>query len=282
MESLYNIWKSNTIIGNSRWSLSGNSVAGIRTSFYSPELKIQLDAGYQNFNKVNDIFITHSHADHVASLPLIILENISNKQSTKIYCPEETVELLNNMIDSFLMCNYNNNRIPKKYYQVIGLNSDYLIDLKLNSQDISVQSFNSDHTVPTLSYGFIQKSKKLKEEYIGKSSQEIVELKKSGVDITYIIEYKKLVFCGDTSIAIFENNPSILNFDNIVIECTFFDESDLRLAVERKHMHWLQLKPIIRNNPNINFYLIHISAKYTDKNKLLEEVNEDLSNVFLL
>ena len=74
----------------------------------------------------------------------------------------------------------------------------------------------------------------------------------------------------------------VFRFDNIVIECTFFDESDLRLAVERKHMHWLQLKPIIRNNPNINFYLIHISAKYTDKNKLLEEVNEDLSNVFLL
>jgi len=282
MTILHDIWRNKTSIGNSNWSLSGESVAGIRTSFYSSELKIQLDAGHQNFNKVHDIFITHSHADHVASLPLIILENISNKQVTNIYCPEESVELINNMLDAFLRCNYHNNRIPKKYYKFIGLSSDYLIDLKLNSQDISIQSFNSDHTVPTLSYGFIQKSKKLKEEYIDKSSQEIVELKKNGVDITYIIEYKKLVFCGDTSIAIFENNPSILDFDNVVIECTFFDESDLILAVERKHMHWLQLKPIIRDNPNINFYLIHISAKYTDKNNLVELINKDLSNVFIL
>ena len=66
MESLYNIWKNKTDIGNTNWTVSGNSIAGIRTSFYLPELKVQLDAGHQNFNKTRDIFITHTHADHIA------------------------------------------------------------------------------------------------------------------------------------------------------------------------------------------------------------------------
>ena len=74
MDLFYKIWNNNNKVGNGPWSISGNSIAGIRTAFQIPELKIQLDAGLQSFNKVSEIFITHSHADHISSLPLIILE----------------------------------------------------------------------------------------------------------------------------------------------------------------------------------------------------------------
>ena len=240
-----------------------------------------MDAGFQTFNKVTDIFITHSHADHIASLPLIILENISNKVNTKIYCPKHSKPLLENMINSFLICNYNNYSVPKKYYQVIGLDSKYILDLKLNSHDIKLKLFDCDHTVPTIAYGFILSKKKLKEEYIGLDTKDIVLLKRDGVEITQKVESRELVFCGDTSINIFTNNPEILTFKNIIIECTFFDEEDLDNAISRRHMHWLQLKPIIEENKNISFYLIHFSAKH-HRNDNIDKYLEGIENVFIL
>ena len=281
MEGLYNVWKNNIPVGSTSLSITGSSVAGIRTAFQIPEWRIQLDAGNQSFNKISDIFITHTHADHVASLPLIILENISDKITTNIYCPKESTKLIEGMITSFLMCNYNSIHVPKRYYHVIGLEPSYLLEVKLNKQNVIVQSFYSDHTVMTLSYGFIEKKKKLKDEFTGLDGKEIVALKTKGVEITAEVEYKKLVFCGDTSINIFTINPDILSFDNIVIECTFFEEDDLQLAESRKHMHWLQLKPVILENPHINFYLIHISAKYHDID-YLKSVIDPLNNVFIL
>jgi ribonuclease BN (tRNA processing enzyme) len=282
MESLYSIWKNKTDIGKTKWTVSGDSIAGVRTSFYLQELKVQLDAGYQNFNKTKDIFITHTHADHIASLPLIILENISNKIITNVYCPKQSTRLLINMINSFLMCNYNNSNPPKNTYNVIGLEPEYKTELYLNNQDITIESFYSVHTVPTLSYGFIHKIKKLKEEFINKTTQEIISLKNEGVDITEVINYKKLIFCGDTSIYIFKLNPGILEYNNIIIECTFFDDAELDLAISRRHMHWIQLKDVIISNPTINFYLIHISARYKDKKEIVDNYIMDLSNVFLL
>lgn len=281
MDLLYNVWKNNNKLGNGSWSISGNSIAGIRTAFQVPELKIQLDAGLQSFNKVSDIFITHSHADHVSSLPLIVLENISHKLVTNIYCPKDSKTVIENMISSFLMCNYNNTQIPRKYFKVIPLDNKFLLELKLNNNDIKIKSFYATHTVPTLCYGFIDVKKKLKEEFKGLDKNGIISLKKEGIPITEKVDYKRLVFCGDTSIDIFENNPTILEFENIVIECTFFEEDDLHLAQERKHMHWLLLRPVIESNPNVNFYLIHISAKYhcTDN---LKEYLIGLDNVFLL
>lgn len=281
MDLLYSVWKNNNKLGNGPWSISGNSIAGIRTAFQIPELKIQLDAGYQSFNQVSEIFITHSHADHINSLPLIILENISHKIVTNVYCPKDSKVLIENMITSFLMCNYNNHKIPKKYFNIISLDTMYLLELKLNNNNIKIKSFNATHTVPTLCYGFIDVKKKLKEEYKGLETKEIVKLKNEGVEIVEKVDFKRLVFCGDTSIDIFKNNPSILEFENIVIECTFFEDEDLPLANDRKHMHWLLLKPIIESNPNINFYLIHVSAKYHETSSINEYL-KDVGNVYLL
>ena len=261
MDSLYEVWKSNSKIGNTKWSINGSSVAGIRTSFYIPELKVLLDAGNQNFNKLAVIFITHCHADHVASLPLIILENVNSKIKTNIYCPQESSKFIENMVDAFLACNYNNYTVPKKYYNFIPMSPRYLTNKTLNGQSIIIRSYYSDHTVATLSYGFVEEKKKLKEEFKELSGPEIVALKKEGVEITEIQQFKKLVFCGDTTAKIFRRNPDILSYDSIIVECTFFEDDELDTARERKHMHWSDLKEVIIENPNVNFYLIHISTK---------------------
>jgi|AntAceMinimDraft_11_1070367.scaffolds.fasta_scaffold32507_2 ribonuclease BN (tRNA processing enzyme) len=41
--------------------------------------------------KVQYIFITHIHTDHIASLPVIVLQNICDKIKTNIYCPAKSL-----------------------------------------------------------------------------------------------------------------------------------------------------------------------------------------------
>ena len=259
----FTVWNNSKKLEDINYTFSGQSTAGMRTSFYLHELKILLDAGHQCYNKVQTIFITHTHADHIAALPLIILENVSEKLKTTIYCPVESKNYLINMIDSFLSCNYNNKIIPRKYYQVIGLKSGYNFELKLNNKDIIIDVFESDHSVKTLTYGFSERKKKLKKEYIGLSSEEIVNLKRAKVEIVDVIVEKKFVFCGDTTISIF-NQKNILTYPNIIIECTYFDDDDISQSLNRKHMHWSFLKNIVLENKSTSFYLIHISAKHRD------------------
>lgn len=284
MSSLHDSWKHNKQISN--LTFSGESIAGIRTGLLVRDYNILLDAGNENVNNVETIFITHGHADHIGKLHLIILENLNKKIKTTIYCPSELKNFLKNFIDSFLTCNYYNTKLyHNKYFEFIGLNKNDVLSLNLNKNKVNVQIFESIHSVPTISYGFIETSKRLKEEYLPESfgldkkskeySQEIVKLKKSGKDMFNYVEIKKFVFCGDTNIEIFEKNKDILTFENIIIECTFFDESEIELAIERKHMHWIHLKPIVISNPNINFHLIHISNKYkkTDIEPFFENIN---------
>ena len=290
MTITHDSWKNNIPISN--LTFSGESIAGIRTGLFVRDYDILLDAGNENINNISTIFITHGHADHIGKLHLIILENLNKKIKTTIYCPFEIKDHLKNFIDSFLTCNYCNKKLyHNKYFEFRGLNIGDVLSLNLNTKKINVKIFSSVHTVPTISYGFVEITKKIKEEYLPESfgldknnkkySQEIVKLKKSGKDIFNYVEIKKFVFCGDTNIEIFEKNPDILTFENIIIECTFFDKSEIEIANERKHMHWDLLLPIIDANPNINFYLIHTSNKYKkiDLEPYLEKTLE--KNVFI-
>lgn len=260
------------------WNVTGHSIAGYKTSFYISDLDILLDAGYQNFNNPKFIFITHTHADHIASLGLTILENINSDVLSTIYCPIDSFELLDNFLVSFLSCNYNSDFVSKKkdkFYKLIGLSYGESFELVFNKKKFIIEVFKSNHRVPTISYGFNFVTKKLKEEYQNLQGKEIAKLKKEGVEINYELIVPSLLFVGDTDKIFFENTD-IFKYKNIIIECTFFDEGEIGMSSERKHMHWIYLSNIIKKFSEINFFIIHISARHIKDYKNYVENYENL------
>ena len=87
-------------------------------------------------------------------------------------------------------------------------------------------------------------------------------MRKQGVEVTYETKLNEFVFLGDTTHHVFELEPNILNYKTVICECTFLTEDDLSHAEEKKHMNWINLRPIIKSNPEVTFVLTHFSRKY--------------------
>ena len=145
--------------------------------------------------------------------------------------PYHALMLYIHIIPSLLSSLIENVFLSNLLFKMPLLISDFIIYKLLcllyeNKKRIIIKVFNSDHRVPTISYGFIEKRKKLKNDYLNLDKNEIIDLKKNGIEITEEVEFKHFVFCGDTTHKIFDNKE-ILDFKSIVIECTFFEEDDL-------------------------------------------------------
>ena len=257
---LWNIWNvKETKIKNTSYTLKGFSIAALRTNFFIKELNIMLDAGLSSNYSPDHIFITHTHTDHCANLPYNLYAiNDSKSEKMKIYVPDGCFEKTDCLIKSVHTLNedeYNGN------YEIVSVTPNFTIEIEIKGKKFIVEIIECDHTVKTVGYGFIETKKKLKTEYIGKSSKEIVELKKMGIDINYVEQNYNLLYLGDTSCKILENSK-LEKYSTIMIECTFLEDEDIERANITKHMHWKQLEQYVKNHPDITFILYHFSSKY--------------------
>jgi ribonuclease Z len=261
--------------------LQGFSLAGLRTNFVLNK-EILLDAGLTNPFNVSTVLVTHGHSDHIANLPFVLYNStqISNKH-IKIYCPEEIVELLDNYIKSMYRLSDANPDFSPGGYTVVGVKPGDQFEVITKGSKYQIDVFECVHRVPCVGYAFGEIKNKLDPKYIGLGSNQIKSLKDSGVEITQQICTNQFVFLGDTTHEIFDLNPQLLNYSNIVIECTFLHSEDISNALEKKHICWTLLEPYVRANPNVTWILIHFSARY--KKEDIEEffAGQELSNIKL-
>ena len=264
IKALY--WKKEWKIPGTSWVISGYSRSAYRTGFYISYLNLMLDAGPQNFNRPSNILITHTHIDHICCLPMTMLGDTKTEHIFNVYAPTKAEPYIKNYISSMFAVNAMTDKIdPSKWYQFHGLDPHIQpIKLSLNKIDTEIEVFECDHALPTISYGISETKKKLKEEYISLAGKDIGQLRKSGVEVTNNITTKKLAYVCDTSIKVFELNPTLLTYPVIFIECTFFMPDELENAQQTRHIHWEQLKPIVIANPHIQFMLFHFSQRYRD------------------
>ena len=113
----------------------------------------------------------------------------------------------------------------------------------------------------------------------GMDHKNLINLRKQGIEITEKICDKKFTFICDTTIKVFDMNPSIADYPVIFIECTFILERDK--MNDSLHIHWSQLKPYVEKYKNKTFVLFHFSRRYEDIEICDFFEKENMPNIYL-
>ncbi|CAB9514392.1 Inherit from COG: Zinc phosphodiesterase [Seminavis robusta] len=270
-------WQKKLVIPGTPWDICGYSRSAYRTGFYIAALDMLLDAGPQHFGNPTHILITHTHIDHCACLPFTLIGDESHQPH--IYAVAKAGPRILQYVSGMFSVNAMEDCDASPFYTFHGLEPHSQFQLTTKKTDLEIQVFECDHPIPTISYGFAEKKHKLKSEYLKLPGKEIGKLRKEGVEITQEVVQKKFAYVCDTSIDVFALNPSILAYPVVFIECTFLWDDELENAIQTKHVHWSQLKPIVEQHPGIVFVAFHFSQRYRDDE--IEEffAKENMPNV---
>ena len=191
---------------------SGGIGRGLRTTALRVGDNTLIDCGtgvgdlpLEDLFKVEHVFITHSHLDHVAGLPLLIdtiYEKLLDKPLT-VYCQPVTYQVLMEHIFNWkIWPNFFN--LPSKSKPVVQF-APLEPGQSISIDDKKVTMVEVEHTVPAVSY--------------------VVKNKRSS-----------FAFSGDTASAprLWEMLNQESNIDLLIVECAFADERS-EIANQAKH-----------------------------------------------
>jgi ribonuclease BN (tRNA processing enzyme) len=191
---------------------SGGIGGSLRTTSFAVDHDILIDAGtgvgelsLAELSKIDHIFITHSHMDHICSLPLLLDSVVGMRcQPVTIYAISETLDILKTHIFNWkIWPDFNeiyNGKLPVMRYQAITLGE------VTNLQGRRISALPANHTVPAVGYHLDS----------GQGS---------------------LVFSGDTHVndGLWAAVNRIDNLRYLIIE-TAFSNNEKQLAVLSKHL----------------------------------------------
>ncbi|MDI6720741.1 MAG: ribonuclease Z [Candidatus Aenigmarchaeota archaeon] len=233
-----------------------------------------------NFMRINDIFITHWHADHFAGL-LGLFETMNLEGRTKalnIYGPEAQ-----RFVDILQELGYSS-----KKYEIVahdawfeGISPQILLD----NEEFQLLSIPVKHSIPAVAYAFAEKDRvkidKTKSKAAGLPAKGPIyrEIKEKGSviwkekkikleDIALVERGKKVVYSGDTmpckNIITISKNADILIHDS-----TFFeDETDENY----RHSNFDEVIRIAKEANAKQLVLTHISRRYQNAEDIKEKI----------
>ena len=257
--------------GGGSFTLRGRSRAGDGTTFIIPELKWMFDMGALVQQATPSVvFLTHTHNDHITFMPQILTNAIKH---VDVYLPTKALPLVKNYIRAYqdlLACGEeeddsdNSETQSAPNYTLHPVEFGNVFDIYNRGTKYSIEALQCHHRIDCLGFSISRTVKVLKREYIGLPGREIAKLRKQGASTHD--EHVKPFLChlGDTTHMVFERHPEILEQHKyIVVECSFFCDKTRQKAKDTKHMHWVDLKPIVEANPKVLFILIHFSLRYS-------------------
>ena len=238
------------------FSLAGYSVAGEESVIIAPELDCVFDIGKcpREALTVNHLLLTHGHMDHSAGLPYYFAQrDFQGIADGVAVVPAGMVGAIESLMTAWGRVE---GHVPP--YKLAGVSDgdDYEI-----RRGLLVRAFATRHVAGSLGYSIVEVRQKLKAEYLGLSSPEIVELKNRGVEITNRIEVPLVAYLGDTGKANYSHLPHVANAAALLIECTFFDEEHLHRARVGKHMHVADLPEMLEGMNNQRIIIVHLTRR---------------------
>jgi len=234
-----------------------------------------------SFMKIEGIFITHLHGDHILGLPgLLMTIGMSNRGRSLMLCGPPGIR---KWIDDCLSACCEDLR-----YELNIIEAED--DLTMTFKGYSITAFATEHEVHSLGFKVLESpSRRFHKDIISENNLTSKDLRsiKSGhtvngityEDATYLVPGTSLVYTGDTVPCDSVRRHSI-EADVLVHESTFMD-SERDLAIKHGHSTSLQAADIAKGCNCEALILTHISGRYKDTTDMLNEAKSIFENTFI-
>jgi ribonuclease Z len=123
------------------------------------------------------------------------------------------------------------------------------------------RAFATKHTPGSLGYAVIDVRHKLKPELTECTSEQLVERKAAGEEITYRLEVPLVAYLGDTARGDYTALDCVARARVLLIECTFFDSDHVRRARAGKHLHVTDLGQMLEGMDNERIVIVHVTRR---------------------
>lgn len=214
-------------------TIEGYSRAAVQSYWRFPELKLGFDLGAHpwDFTGTPNWFISHTHLDHIAALPVYVARRRMMKMDApSIYLPEPAVEPVRRLLHAFTRLD--RGRLP---CHLIGVHSGQEIEL---SRELVVKPVRTTHRIPSLGFLVSERRKKLKPEYQQLTGEQIRDLRMSGTEVTVERRIPRVAYLGDSTSAGLDENPELYDAEILIAEMTFVATDHRPQQIKKLgHMH---------------------------------------------
>jgi ribonuclease Z len=214
-------------------TVEGWSRAAVQSYWRIPELKIGFDLGAQpwDFMGTPTWFISHTHLDHVAALPVYVARRRMMKMEPPIiYVPVEAIDDVKK-----LMVIMNRLDRGRQLADLRPVEKGQEIEL---SRELLATVFDTVHTIPSRGFVVWDRRNKLKDEFVGLPGEKIRDLKLSGVAITREVRTPLVAYTGDTAPPGLDNEPACYTAKILITELSFLRANHRRDKIHKfGHMH---------------------------------------------
>jgi ribonuclease Z len=252
--------------------------------------QMQLRKSRLRFGKINHIFISHLHGDHVFGLYglLSTFSLMGRKSQLNLYAPQNYQSILSSHLADFdIHLNFEIN------FSALSGNDPVKI---LDDKYLTVTSFPLEHRVPSFGFLFREKpyDRNIIKECIEKyeiPAARIPAIKKGEDFITSegdVIKNEEITragpdplsyaYCSDTKY--FRRLASFVNGVDLLYHEATFDKDLEDLAVITGHSTTLDAARTATEAKAKTLIIGHFSARYKDINVLVEEARTQFANTF--
>ncbi|HSQ54707.1 MAG TPA: metal-dependent hydrolase [Gemmata sp.] len=280
-------------------TVEGWSRAAVQTYWRIPELNLGFDLGAQpwDFMGTPTWFVSHTHLDHIAALPVYVARRRMMKmEPPTIYVPIEAVDDVKKLM--VIMHRLDRGRqladvkgiapgdtIPLDRTRVVtametqctGIATDAIPDAELDQPGHVLKAFDVVHTIPSRGFLVSEVRKKLKDEFVGLPGEKIKELRLAaeakGESITHEVRIPLVAYTGDTAPAGLDNNPAFFDAKVLITEMSFIRASHRRDKIHKfGHMHLDDFVERASRFKNEVIIVGHFSTRYhpNEVRKLLD------------
>lgn len=266
-------------------SLSGFSISGLATYLQMPELDFCIDMGEcpLSATPINHVFLTHAHGDHARCLMRhhSLRKMMGVERDSVYYMPESIYEGAKAWIKAEAMFE-GVGEAKFRYPEIIPVKAGERMFLKYR-KDLAIEAFNVKHSLPAMGGTLYYYKRKLKDEFLGKAPNELIELRQQKVEITREVYDPLVSFMGDCLGESLLENKDVFKSRILITECTFLDSDEEQMARKKGHTH---IKDIVKALNEMDgdvkcekIVLSHFSMKYAEKH-ILDAIDKNIPEKF--